>query len=65
MRFLVDRALCSGHGQCAAFAPEVYELDDDGFNADAGSSVDVPDEKLAAARTGADMCPESAITLLD
>lgn len=65
MKFLVDKALCSGHGQCAAMAPEVYDIDDDGFNVDVGRSVEVPAEKEAAARAGADVCPESAITLLD
>lgn len=65
MKFVVDAALCCGHGQCAATAPDVFSLDDDGFNVDVGNTVDVPRGQEAAARTGAGACPESAITTLD
>ena len=65
MKYVVDRALCAGHGQCAAVAPEVFDLDDEGFNARAGETVEVPDARRETARDGAGACPESAITLLD
>lgn len=65
MKYVVDMALCAGHGQCAAVAPDVYELDDEGFNALAGEEIDVPDELCAAARDGAAACPESAIMITD
>lgn len=64
MRYVVDTALCCGHGQCAAAAPGVFALDDEGFNADVGRTVDVPVGSEAEARTGALACPESAITTL-
>jgi hypothetical protein len=54
VRYLVDQALCCGHGQCAALAPEVYSLDDDGFNkedASAGPAVAVA-SLLAEGDTG-------------
>jgi ferredoxin len=63
VKFVVDKALCSGHGQCAAVAPDVYALDDDGFNADAGRTVDIVEGKESAAQDGARGCPESAISL--
>lgn len=65
MKYVVDMALCCGHGQCAATAPDVFSLDDDGFNADSGRTVEVPAAKEDGARSGARSCPESAITLLD
>lgn len=65
MKAVVDKALCSGHGLCAVTAPEVFSLDDDGFNAGGGGTVDVPAGAEAAAWDGARACPESAITTLD
>lgn len=65
MKFVVDAALCCGHAQCAAVAPDVYSLDDDGFNADAGRTVDIGEAQEAAATSGARACPESAITILN
>ncbi|MDH3060927.1 ferredoxin, partial [Gordonia alkanivorans] len=31
MKIVVDRDTCQGHGRCAVYAPEVYELDDEGY----------------------------------
>lgn len=61
MRFTVDAALCAGHGTCQAIAPDVFDIDDDGFNGDAGRTVDVAPEHESAAREGAGACPEQAI----
>ena len=63
MRIIVDHSACSGHGRCAAVAPEVYELDDTGHNA--MSETEVPADLVEAARRGADNCPERAITLVE
>jgi ferredoxin len=62
MKIEVNTALCSGHARCAATAPEVYELDDDGFCAI--TTLDVAPELEAAAVRGADACPERAITVI-
>ena len=51
VKLVVDAALCCGHGQCAALAPDVYSLDDDGLTADVGRTVDVAEGEEAAART--------------
>lgn len=64
MRYLVDEALCSGHGRCVAAAGSIFGLNDDGYNRDTGRTVEVPAELEAAARTGATACPEQAIRLL-
>lgn len=63
MRVEVDPKVCEGHGQCNAVAPEVYDLDDDGY-----SVVLVPEpgpELEGAAREGAASCPVQAITVTD
>jgi ferredoxin len=61
VRISVDRERCTGHALCQAAAPDVYVLDDLGFNV-------TPDGEVAAelqdrARRGALSCPESAITV--
>ena len=63
MKYVVDPALCTGHGQCFARASGVYSLDDDGFNAQMGVSVDVPQDREDEAREGVAACPEGAIML--
>ena len=63
MRVKVDTALCSGHARCAAVAPRVYVLNDDGYN-DTPETV-IPAELEDEARRGARACPERAITLVD
>jgi len=62
MRIVVDHDLCSGQGRCAAVAPDVYVLDDNGFSA--VTELDVPVHLEDAARAGASNCPERAITLI-
>lgn len=61
MKVSVDNDLCQGHARCNALAPEIFALDDLGFCA--LESTVVPVELEAAARTGADACPERAITI--
>lgn len=64
MRYLVDPALCSGHGNCASVGPGVYTLDDAGFNATVGLETDVPPGFEDQAQVGADECPDQAIRIL-
>lgn len=61
MRVRVDVQRCTGHARCAAYAPEVYELDDLGYNVT--PVKEIPPGLEDAARTGALACPERAITL--
>jgi ferredoxin len=65
MKVSIDGALCTGHGRCAVLADEVYELDDDGYNARRGSVVAVPAEHESQARFGAENCPERAIEIVE
>ena len=65
MKVSIDGALCSGHGRCYVLSDEVYDLDDDGYNAHRGETVDVADGNEEAARLGAENCPESAITIVE
>ena len=63
MRIRVDKALCTGHAMCAAKAPEIYGLDEEGYCSSDG--VRVPPELVERARRGAAYCPEGAIELID
>jgi ferredoxin len=65
MQVKIDAVLCSGHGRCAKLAPTVYRLDDNGYNADRGKTLDIAPNQEAAARKGAKLCPERAITIID
>jgi ferredoxin len=65
MKVSIDGELCSGHGRCYVLADEVYDLDDDGYNAHRGSVVPVPEGHEDDARLGAENCPEQAIKLLE
>ena len=64
MRVRIDRARCQGHARCAALAPALFELDDDGygFEADAGF---VPIGAENEARRAASGCPEQAVVIED
>ena len=65
MKVQIDATLCSGHGRCAKLAPDVYRLDDNGYNADRGKTLEIDPALEAAARKGAKLCPERAITILE
>jgi ferredoxin len=56
---------CSGHGRCFILAPDVYRLDDDGYNADRGQIIDVTPGQEDAAELGIHNCPEAAINAVD
>lgn len=62
MRVRIDADQCQGHGLCQMTSPQVFDLrDEDGH---AYPLVEEVDGELAdAARSGADACPERAITV--
>jgi ferredoxin len=64
MRVELNRERCSGHARCFAIAPEVYDIDDDGFCLPP-SYEPVKSEFQQAARDGIDACPENALTAVD
>lgn len=61
MKIKVDVERCVGHARCAAVAPELFELNDDGFNVTAEQQVEPELEKQA--RRAARACPERIITI--
>ena len=64
MRYTVDAALCSGHGQCFVTAPDVFGPDDEGLNRDIGKTVEADDRHLPAAQAAARNCPDQAIRVM-
>jgi ferredoxin len=60
VKITIDTSMCSGHARCAATAPEVFELDDNGYAVPFDGEVPVGVEDKA--REGAFACPERAIT---
>ena len=61
MKITVKTDLCCGAQLCVQIAPDVYHLDELGYNASDGDSV--PADREADARRGAAACPEGAIQL--
>jgi ferredoxin len=61
MKIRIDKAACVGNARCAAVAPELYPLDENGYIA--VSEIDVPAGKEALARRGARACPERIIVV--
>jgi ferredoxin len=59
LKVRADHALCAGHAQCNATAPELFALDDDGYVAI--DEIDVPAGSEDLARRGVAACPERAL----
>jgi ferredoxin len=62
MKIHVDPALCQGHNRCAALAPALFDIDDEGFASAAGDGTVSP-QQADLAELVVDNCPEQAITL--
>lgn len=62
MKVHVDPNLCQGHNRCHVLAPELFDIDDEGYASAAGDGV-VPTELADKADLAVDNCPEQAITL--
>lgn len=60
MRIAYDRDACQGHNRCYALAPELFDVDDEGY-AVLLVTGDVPAELESKAQLCADNCPEYAI----
>lgn len=65
MKMRIDAELCTGHGRCGHYAPNVFRLDDDGYNVDRGSTIEVPTGEEKNATMGMKSCPERAILLVE
>jgi ferredoxin len=62
MKVQVIREKCQGHNRCFVVAPELFELDDEGYAFASGDGT-VPPELEEKARLAAENCPELAITI--
>lgn len=58
----VDSARCQGHARCLAFAPEVFEFDDEGYSYVPEDRKTVEGVSVALGMALAN-CPERAIQL--
>jgi len=63
LKMIVDRERCQGHALCAAQSPDVFELDEFGYNS-MGEFIVKPGHEEAA-REAAAWCPEEAITIVE
>ena len=61
MKITVNHAICQGHARCAALAPNIFRLDDNGYILPGDIEVAPGEEKLAA--RGARACPERALAV--
>jgi ferredoxin len=66
-RLSVDATRCEGHGKCYILAPALFRsYDDYGHSEFVGPAIDMDDEPtVAAAETGINSCPESAISWVE
>ena len=62
MKIVARKEACAGHARCAAVAPEVFELDDDGYIA--FTEKEIPADLAEQATRGAMACPERILTVL-
>jgi ferredoxin len=62
VKIYVESATCQGHNRCAALAPDLFDIDDNGYASAAAGGV-VPDGRTGVAELAADNCPEQAVTI--
>lgn len=65
MRVSVNDARCQGHARCVFFAPEVFEIDDEGYSKVRPSVETVPAELQEKVRKACANCPELAIVIVE
>jgi len=63
MKVLVQASRCQGHARCLAEGPDVFVLNDLGYNST--DVEDVPAHLAGQARRGVLACPEMALTLVE
>lgn len=61
MKIVVDTGKCTGHAQCEAVAPEVFEVGDEGVVHLLEPSP--PEDQRATVQDAVDACPTRALTL--
>jgi ferredoxin len=61
MEIGVDRSLCEANALCVAFAPAVFELDDD--EESVVLAVKVPQEEVERVSQAVTACPKNALLM--
>lgn len=61
----IDQDVCISDQVCAATAPDIFEMGDDGKAYVRDGMTDVEDADLDMAREGAQACPVDAITIAE
>ena len=61
MRVKVDAGKCKGHARCWSWAPNLFQLNDEGY-LDPGD-INVPEGEETNARRAVRSCPERALSL--
>jgi ferredoxin len=61
MKIRINKSMCVGNARCAAVAPELFPLDDEGYIA--VEEIEVPAGMEESARRGAKACPERIIVI--
>ena len=64
MKISYNRELCQGHNRCYMLAPEIFDVDDEGY-AVLKLEGEIPAELQEKAQLCVDNCPEYAIELTD
>lgn len=64
MKITYNREACQGHNRCYMLAPELFDVDDEGY-AILLVEGDVPAELQEKAQLTVDNCPEYAIEISD
>jgi ferredoxin len=63
MKIRIEKSACVGNARCAAVAPDLFPLDDNGYiNVE---EIDVPPGMEELAHRGASACPERIIVIED
>jgi ferredoxin len=61
MKIRIDKAACAGNARCAAVAPQLFPLDENGYIQ--VEEIEVPPGQEQLARRGARACPERIIVI--
>jgi ferredoxin len=64
VRIIYNRDACQGHNRCYMLAPELFDVDDEGY-AILLVTGEVPEELRDKAQLTVDNCPEYAIAVED
>ena len=61
VKIRINKTMCVGNARCAAVAPQLFPLDDDGYIS--VEEIEVPAGMEELARRGAKACPERIIII--